>query len=29
MAFESNGLSEDWNSVVIVPPYKGKGEKTD
>ena len=26
MAFESDVL-EDWRSVVIVPLYKGKGER--
>ena len=27
MAFESGVVSEDWRSAVIVPLYKGKGEK--
>ena len=29
MAFESGVLPEDWSSAVIVPLYKGKGEKTE
>ena len=29
MAFESGVVPEDWRSVVIVPLYKGKGEKTE
>ena len=28
MAFESDFVSEDWRSGVIVPQYKGKGERT-
>ena len=28
MAFESGGVSKDWRSAVIVPMYKGKGERT-
>ena len=27
MAFESGVVSEDWRSAVIVPLYKGKGER--
>ena len=27
MAFESGVVPEDWRSVVIVPLYKGKGER--
>ena len=29
MAFESGVVSEDWRSAVIVPLYRGKGEKTE
>ena len=29
MAFESGVVPEDWRSVVIVPLYKGKGERTE
>ena len=29
MAFESSAVPEDWRSAVIVPLYKGKGERTD
>ena len=29
MDFESGGVPEDWRSSVIVPLYKGKGEKTE
>ena len=29
IAFESGVVSEDWRSVVIVPLYKGKGERTE
>ena len=29
MAFKSGVVFEDWRSVVIVPLYKGKGEKTE
>ena len=28
MAFKSGVVPEDWRSVVIVPLYKGKGERT-
>ena len=28
MAFESGGVPEDWRSAVIVPLYKGTGERT-
>ena len=28
MAFESGVELEDWKSSVIVPLYKGKGERT-
>ena len=27
MAFESGVVPEDWRSAVIVPLYKGKGER--
>ena len=27
MAFESGVVSEDWNSAVIAPLYKGKGQR--
>ena len=27
MAFESGALPEDWTYAVIVPMYKGKGER--
>ena len=29
MTFESGGVPEDWRSAVIVPLYKGKGERTE
>ena len=29
MAFESGVVPEDWRSVVIVPLYKGKGERNE
>ena len=29
MTFESGVVPEDWRSVVIVPLYKGKGERTE
>ena len=29
MAFESGVVSEDWRSAVIIPLYKGKGERTE
>ena len=29
MAFESGVVPEDWRSAVIVPVYKGKGERTE
>ena len=29
MAFESGVVLEDWRSTVIVPLYKGKGEKLE
>ena len=29
MAFESGAVSEDWRSAVIVPLYKGKGDRTE
>ena len=29
MEFESSVVPEDWRSVVIVPLYKGKGERTE
>ena len=29
MAFESGVVLEDWRSYVIVPLYKGKGERTE
>ena len=28
MAFESGTVPWDWRSAVIIPLYKGKGEKT-
>ena len=28
-AFESGGVPEDWRSAMIVPLYKGKGERTE
>ena len=28
MAFENEVVSEDWRSAVIVPLYKGEGERT-
>ena len=27
MAFESGFMPEDWRSAVVVPLYKGKGER--
>ena len=27
--FESGGVLEDWGSAVIVPLYKGKGERNE
>ena len=29
MVFESSVVPEDWRSAVIVPLYKGKGERTE
>ena len=29
MAFESGLVPEDWRSVVIIPLYKGKWERTE
>ena len=29
MAFESDVMPEDWRSAVIIPLYKGKGERTE
>ena len=29
MAFESGVVAEDWRSIVIVPLYKSKGERTE
>ena len=29
MSFESDAVPEDWRSVMVVPLYKGKGEKTE
>ena len=29
MAFESGAVPENWRSAVIVPLYKGKGERTE
>ena len=29
MAFKSSVVSEDWRSAVIVPMYKGKGERAE
>ena len=29
MAFESGVVPEDWRSTVIVPLYKGKGERNE
>ena len=29
MAFENDIVPEDWRSIVIVPSYKGKGERTE
>ena len=29
MTFESGVVPEDWRSAVILPLYKGKGEKTE
>ena len=29
MFFESGVVSEDWTSTVIIPLYKGKGERAE
>ena len=29
VTFESGVVPEDWRYAVFVPPYKGKGEKTE
>ena len=29
MAFKSGVVPEDWRSAVIIPLYKGKGERTE
>ena len=29
MAFERGVVPEDWRSVVIVPLYKGNGDRTE
>ena len=29
MAFESGDVPEDWRSAVIVPLYKGNGERNE
>ena len=29
MAFENGVVPEDWRSAVIVPLYKGKGERKE
>ena len=29
MTFESSTVLEDWRSAVIVPLYKGKGERME
>ena len=29
MALESGGVHEDWRFDVIIPQYKGKGERTE
>ena len=29
MTFKSGVVFEDWRSAVIVPLYKGKGERTE
>ena len=29
MVIESGVVSEDWRSAVIIPLYKGKGERTE
>ena len=29
MAFDSSIVSEDWRSAVIIPLFKGKGERTE
>ena len=29
IAFESGVVPEDWRSAVIIPLYKGKGERTE
>ena len=28
-AFESGVVLEDWRSAVIIPPFKGKGERIE
>ena len=28
MGFETSGVLEDWRSTVIIPLYKGEGERT-
>ena len=29
MVFESGAVPEDWRPAVIIPLYKGKGERTE
>ena len=29
MSFESGVVPEDWRSAVILPLYKGKGDRTE
>ena len=29
MTFESGIVPEDWKSAVVVPLYKGRGERTE
>ena len=29
IAFESGVVPEDWRSAVVIPLYKGKGERTE
>ena len=29
MAFESGDVPEDWRSTMVVPLYKGKGERNE
>ena len=29
MTFEDGVVPEDWRSALIVPPYNGKGERTE